>query len=129
MDIQTYLQRINYRGSVTPTVATLYSIHLSHLQHIPFENLDIHLGNPIDLRLDALFEKIVRRHRGGFCYELNGLFAWLLHELGFKVTLLSASDAHANGSFGLEFDHLALQVESRCLRSVGFVRLLPQMGA
>ena len=111
MDVQTYLQRINYRGSVSPTVTTLHNIHLAHMQQVPFENLDIHLGTPIVLKLDLLFEKIVLRHRGGFCYELNGTFAWLLQELGFRVTLLSASDAHEDGHFGPEFDHLALQVE------------------
>lgn len=111
MDIQTYLQRINYNGSVTPTATTLHKLHLAHLQSVPFENLDIHRGHPIVLDLDALFEKIVMRRRGGFCYELNGLLAWLLQELGFKVTLLSARDAHEDEGLGPEFDHLTLQVK------------------
>ena len=110
MDVLTYLQRINYNGAVTPTLTTLRDIHLAHLYTVPFENLDIHWDNPIVLQRDNLFEKIVRRRRGGFCYELNGLLAWLLQELGFQVTLLSARDAHADGGFGPEFDHLALQV-------------------
>jgi arylamine N-acetyltransferase len=54
----------------------------------------------------ALYDKIVRRRRGGFCYELNGLFAWLLRQLGFTVTLLSARVAQADGDFSPEFDHL-----------------------
>src|SRR5262249_9039065 len=60
---------------------------------VPFENLDIHLGRPIVLDDDVFFDKIVERRRGGFCYELNGLFAALLRELGFDVTMLSAGVA------------------------------------
>jgi len=111
MDIQAYLRRIKYSGSDNPTSATLCRLQVAHLRSVPFESLDIHLGHPIVLELAALFNKIVIQRRGGFCYELNGLFAWLLQELGFKVTLLSASDAQPNGGFGPEFDHLALEVE------------------
>jgi len=110
MDIEGYLQRINYEDSIAPTVKTLRKLHLAHLYSVPFENLDIHLGSPIVLKLDELYEKIVGRGRGGFCYELNGLFAWLLGELGFKVTLLSARAAHEDWSYGQEFDHLVLHV-------------------
>jgi N-hydroxyarylamine O-acetyltransferase len=110
MDIQPYLQRIDYNGSVSPTVATLRDLHLAHVQSVPFENLDIHLGYPIDLELTTLFEKIVIRRRGGFCYELNKLFAWLLQELGFRVTLLSASQAKEDGTYDVEA-HVLLQVE------------------
>lgn len=128
MDIQNYLQRINYNGPVTPTVTNLHNIHLAHLQSVPFENLDIHLGNSIVLELNVLFEKIVRQGRGGFCYELNGLFAWLLQELGFKVTLLSASDVLENGSLGPEFDHLTLQVECPADSSIPSVSWLADVG-
>src|SRR5215207_5706556 len=110
MDLPAYLQRINYRGEQAPTAATLHDLHRAHLLTVPFENLDIHLGRPILLDQDALFDKIVTRRRGGFCYELNGLFALLLRELGFEVTLLAAGVARADGGFGPEFDHLTLLV-------------------
>ena len=110
MDVQSYLQRIQYGGGTDPTVNTLHRIHRAHLQSVPFENLDIHLGTPIILNYNQLFDKIVGRQRGGFCYELNGLFSRLLRELGFRVTLLSARDAQADGGFGPEFDHLTLRV-------------------
>jgi N-hydroxyarylamine O-acetyltransferase len=112
MDLQAYLRRINYRGELAPTAATLRELHRAHLLAVPFENLDIHLGRAILLDQDALFDKIVRRRRGGFCYELNGLFALLLSELGFDVTLLSAGVARATGGFGPEFDHLTLLVKA-----------------
>jgi N-hydroxyarylamine O-acetyltransferase len=112
MDLQAYLRRINYRGELAPTAATLRELHRAHLLAVPFENLDIHLGRTILLDQDALFNKIVTRRRGGFCYELNGLFALLLRGLGFEVTLLSAGVARAAGGFGPEFDHLTLLVKA-----------------
>lgn len=111
MDTKAYLHRIKYNDTVSPTSATLRQLQVAHFRSVPFENLDIHLGRPIALDLAALFDKIVIQRRGGFCYELNGLFAWLLRALKFRVTLLSASDAQPDGAFGPEFDHLALQVE------------------
>ena len=111
MEIQDYLRRVKYDGSLAPTASTLRDLHLAHLQSVPFENLDIHLGNPIVLNLAGLYEKIVQHSRGGFCYEQNGLFAWPLKELGFEVTLLSARVANSEGRFGPEFDHLTLRVE------------------
>jgi N-hydroxyarylamine O-acetyltransferase len=111
MNIDAYLRRIRYDGSRVPSAQTLRALQHAHLQTVPFENLDIHLGHPIALDHDALFEKIVVRRRGGFCYELNGLFAGLLRGLGFHVTLLSAGVARADGTgFGPEFDHLTLLV-------------------
>ena len=110
MDIPSYLNRIHYNGPTLPTAETLRALHLAHLYRVPFENLDIHLGLPISLQETDLFEKIVVRRRGGFCYELNGLFAWLLRELGFEVSLLSARVGDREDGFGPEFDHLILRV-------------------
>ncbi|HET9222145.1 MAG TPA: arylamine N-acetyltransferase, partial [Roseiflexaceae bacterium] len=89
---------------------TLRGLQMAHLLAVPFENLNIGMGWPIVLDQDALFEKIVLRRRGGFCYELNGLFAALLSGLGFEITMLSAGVARAAGGFGPEFDHLTLLV-------------------
>lgn len=108
-----YLARIGDRDALTPAVDTLQRLHLAHLLHVPFENLDIHLGRPIVLDVDRLYQKIVDGRRGGFCYELNGLFAALLDALGSEVTLLSARVARADGGFGPEFDHLVLLVQAR----------------
>ena len=126
MDTARYLQRLNYSGPTEPTAETLRQLQLAHLARVPFENLSIHSSEPIILNDRALFEKIVERQRGGFCYELNGLFASLLRQLGFKVTMLSARVANAAGEFGPEFDHMTLLVttpdapEKRWLADVGF---------
>jgi len=78
---------------------------------VPFENLDISLNRQISLELPVILHKIVNLRRGGFCYELNYAFAWLLGELGFSVELLSASTFDGK-SLGPEFDHLLLRVEA-----------------
>jgi N-hydroxyarylamine O-acetyltransferase len=122
VNVDEYLERIAYRGSREPTLETLRGLHGAHLLSVPFENLDIHWGQPIVLDTGRLYDKIVRRRRGGFCYELNGVFALLLNALGFRVTLLSAGVARDAGGFGPDFDHLALRVEldSAWLADVGF---------
>lgn len=122
VDVGAYLKRIDYGGPTRPTIATFRALHRAHLLAVPFENLDIHLGRPIVLDPAALFRKIVQQRRGGFCYELNGLFAILLAELGFTVRLLSARVARERGDFGPEFDHLVLlvQLTERWLADVGF---------
>src|SRR5262249_20284948 len=122
MNFQRYLDRISYQGSLAPTAETLRQLHLAQLLTVPFENLSIHAKEPIVLEEIPLFEKIVVRRRGGFCYELNGLFATLLRNLGFEVAMLSAGVARAEGGFSPPFDHMAMMVtlEQRWLVDVGF---------
>jgi N-hydroxyarylamine O-acetyltransferase len=74
---------------------------------VPFENLDIARERPIRLTEEALWDKIVVQKRGGFCYELNGLFAWLLRQSGFDVSYLNARVYNGQGQLGIDFDHLA----------------------
>lgn len=121
MKREAYLHRIGYQGSLAPTVETLRQLHRAHMLAVPFENLDVILGDSISLSLPAIYNKIVKRRRGGFCYELNSLFGWLLEELGFAVTRLSAR-VFDDGRSGAEFDHLALliELEEPWLADVGF---------
>src|SRR5215204_4139344 len=122
LDTKAYLERINYSGPLEPTAETLRRLQLAHLLAVPFENLSIRAGEPIVLDDEALFDKVVARRRGGFCYELNGLFAALLRALGFEVEMLSAAVWGDARGFGREFDHMALLVklEERWLADVGF---------
>ncbi|MEM7114474.1 MAG: arylamine N-acetyltransferase [Chloroflexota bacterium] len=110
MDVATYLERINYSGSPEPTLDTLRQLQIAHLQAVPFENLDIPLGRQIELTLESRYQKVVIEQRGGFCYELNGLFCWLLRELGFSVSMLAARVFNGT-DFGPPLDHLLLLVE------------------
>jgi len=121
MNANAYLQRIGYAGTREPSIELLRQLHRLHMLAVPFENLDIPLGRPITLSLPSFYDKIVRRHRGGFCYELNGLFGWLLEQLGFTVTIHSGR-VFENGKSGPEFDHLVLLVrlEELWIADVGF---------
>jgi N-hydroxyarylamine O-acetyltransferase len=125
MDVSLYLQRMGYDGPREPTRETLRQLHVRHLEAVPFENLDVQRKRPIDLDEAALFDKVVRRRRGGFCYELNSLFAALLRSLGFHVTFLSGRVSGDGGwPSAPEFDHLLLEVtrgeEGPWLVDVGF---------
>jgi N-hydroxyarylamine O-acetyltransferase len=113
VNINAYLERIDYHGSLEPDAESLRALQVAHLLAVPFENLSIHAGQPIILDDDALFTKIVANRRGGFCYEANGLFAALLRALGFEVAMLSAQVANAEGEFGPDFDHMTLLVTLR----------------
>jgi N-hydroxyarylamine O-acetyltransferase len=88
LDLPAYLERVGYDGDLAPTVATLRALHRAHVTSIPFENLEIMLGRPVGLELDAVQDKLVRRARGGYCFEHNRLFAAVLERLGFDVTAL-----------------------------------------
>jgi N-hydroxyarylamine O-acetyltransferase len=125
MDKGPYLTRLTISGPVSPDLISLRNLHLAHMLSVPFENLDIGLGRPIQLGEQALWSKIVLDRRGGFCYELNGLFAWLLSQIGFEITYLNGRVFSREGKLGIDFDHLALMVRipgssRRWLADVGF---------
>jgi N-hydroxyarylamine O-acetyltransferase len=108
---------------ITPDVDFLRRLQRGHLINVPFENLDIHWKRPIVLDGDKLYAKIVGGGRGGFCYELNGLFNLLLRECGFETRLVSARVHDGNNGYSPEFDHCAIIVvlrESEYLVDVGF---------
>lgn len=106
--VAAYLARIGVAGPLTLDAGTLRDLHRAHLLAVPFENLSIHLGEPISLDEADLIDKIVGRRRGGFCYELNGAFAGLLERLGAQVRRVSARVYGNDGGLGPPFDHLAL---------------------
>jgi N-hydroxyarylamine O-acetyltransferase len=120
--ITAYLARIGYHGTPAADLTTLRALQRSHLLTVPFENLDIHLGRPIVLNVDAIVGKVVDQRRGGFCYELNGAFAALLAALGFEVEMLEGR-ANTDDTPGVPFDHLTLRVtigDNSYLADVGF---------
>jgi N-hydroxyarylamine O-acetyltransferase len=123
-----YLERIGATEPGPPSAEGLALLQRAHLWAVPFENLSIHLGEPVVLEPAALVAKLVDRRRGGFCYELNGAFAELLRALGYRVSLLAARVFDGERP-GPPFDHLALRVDldEPWLVDVGFGRfsLLP----
>ncbi|NWR83968.1 ARY2 protein, partial [Furnarius figulus] len=112
MDIKEYFARISYRGSHNkPDLSTLSDIFQHHIQSVPFENLSIHCGEKIELDLEATYNKIVRKKRGGWCMENNYLLSWVLKTLGYDVTLLAANVYFPEyNAYAEEFDHLLLKV-------------------
>jgi N-hydroxyarylamine O-acetyltransferase len=85
-DLDLYLERIGYFGSRDPVFETFRAVHRCQGIAIPYENLDVYLERPVEHDIESIFEKIVIKGRGGWCYELNGLLGWALTELGFPVT-------------------------------------------
>jgi N-hydroxyarylamine O-acetyltransferase len=121
--LAAYLRRLGLERAERPSLPFLTRLQRRHLLRVPFENLDIFWGRPIPLEVQRAWYKVVALRRGGFCYELNALFAAALSALGFRVSLLSARVWRKVGhSWGPEFDHLTLGVtlDQAYLVDVGF---------
>ena len=86
-----YLIRIHYTGAKEPTIEALSELQRCHILSIPFENLSVFGKEEIILSKDWLFEKLMRRHRGGYCYELNYMLSLLLDYFGFNYNIHAAS--------------------------------------
>jgi N-hydroxyarylamine O-acetyltransferase len=84
--IKAYLPRIGFTSTPHLDFDTLHDLQRQHLLTVPYENIDITRNIQISLEIDDIFDKVVTRRRGGYCFELNALFAWLLRGLGFSVT-------------------------------------------
>lgn len=134
MTIEDYLERIGAGPPAPPSPAALVHLHERHMYTVPFETLDFNRGVPIELDLDHIVDKVIRLRRGGVCFELNPLFAWLLSNLGYRVSMLSGDLPRGDGSFNTSGDHMLLRVDfgpdqTPYLADVGygdgFVRPLP----
>jgi len=129
MNTDAYLERIGYRGSREPTLATLRALQRTHLWQVPFENLDIHRQQEIRIDLDRFYDKIVRRKRGGFCFEVNGLFNELLEDFGFVTHFITCSVfSQPKQQFTPYFGHVAIiaHLEEDWLVDVGFGTNFPE---
>lgn len=112
LDLDAYCARIDYRGARTPTLSTLHALSEAHVRTIPFENIDVLLGRPIELTLPALEQKLVHERRGGYCFEQNTLFFAVLEAIGFRVRPLSARVRYQRPrEFTPARTHLCLRVE------------------
>lgn len=111
MDVQAYLERIGFEGEPKPDYQTLKRLQNCHQLTVPFENLDVILGKTPRLELEPLYQKIVVRRRGGWCHELNGLFHWLLTEVGFEADILSCHvRGEQDGTWDRAFSHMGLAI-------------------
>uniref|UniRef100_A0A3Q1GCC2 arylamine N-acetyltransferase n=1 Tax=Acanthochromis polyacanthus TaxID=80966 RepID=A0A3Q1GCC2_9TELE len=111
MDVGKYLSRIGLTAPGKPDLELLRSVHTRHLLSVPFENLTVHSGGRVQLDPPLLYDKIVNQRQGGFCYESNYMFSWLLTKLGFDMRLLSGQVKNSiTGGYGAPFDHLIIMV-------------------
>ncbi|MDP5274767.1 arylamine N-acetyltransferase family protein [Chengkuizengella axinellae] len=107
MNVNDYLKRIKLPSSRTgDAFEDLKKMQIQHLYHVPFENLDVVNKVPIELDLTRIYKKIVLNQRGGFCYEINGLFHWLLKQLGYEVKMISSTIAKDKNHWYKENTHL-----------------------
>jgi N-hydroxyarylamine O-acetyltransferase len=89
--LQAYLAKIGFTRPPKPDLATLRELSRRHVLAFPYENLDVQLGRPVTRDPRAAFAKLVGEGRGGWCYEYNGLFAWMLELAGFRVRHLAGA--------------------------------------
>ena len=111
MKLGEYLERIGYHGPTTPDLACLRGIHRRHVLSISYENLDVQMRRPVDLDMERIFEKMVIRRRGGWCYEMNGLLGWALGEIGFDVMRMSGAVMRSSQGHKTIGNHLVLAVQ------------------
>lgn len=88
--LSTYFSRIGFAGKATPDIATVRAMMRCQLFSVPFENLDVRAGKIVSLVPEEIVEKILKRGRGGYCYEVNGLFAMALESLGIPYRFVAA---------------------------------------
>ncbi len=110
MQLSAYLDRIGYRGTIAPTLECLTGIHRCQALSVPYENLDVQLGVPLGQDIEAIFDKIVMRRRGGWCYEMNGLLGWALREIGFDVMRVASGVRRKERGDSAVGNHLVLLV-------------------
>ena len=129
MDIELYLKRFHAFSFKEVSLQNLSELQNLHLQHIPFENLDVIRNIPIYLNLKTIYEKIVLQHRGGYCYEVNGLFHALLCELGYDAHLVSATVLRQTGQWAKPDTHATILVnlDQPYLVDVGFGAACPRL--
>jgi N-hydroxyarylamine O-acetyltransferase len=110
MQLSAYLKRIGYPGTPKVDFRTLAQIQRGHMEHIPYDALDVPLGIPVSLATEPAFSKLVKGMRGGWCYEMNGLFRWALEAIGFEVIPMTAAVKRKLRGDSALGNHLALLV-------------------
>jgi N-hydroxyarylamine O-acetyltransferase len=110
-DLQEYLGRVGYSGSVAADLDTLRAIHRAHVNAIPFENLDVQMGRGVSLDAEALQTKLVRQRRGGYCFEQNTLLAMALQSIGFDFRTREARVRQRTSGAVLPRTHMVLSVD------------------
>jgi N-hydroxyarylamine O-acetyltransferase len=124
MKLEPYFERIGFRGDPKPDLKTLTALHWLHPIAIPFENLNTLLGERVRLDEASLIDKLIHRRRGGYCFEQNSLFRFVLETIGFELTPIAARVVwNADKNYNNPRTHMAMIVDiagERFLCDVGF---------
>lgn len=123
MDLNAYFTRIGFDGTAELTPATLHELAAHHARAIPFENIDAFLGRRVSLDPAAVFDKLVRQRRGGWCFEQNLLLGEVLRTLGFDVT-----DLAGRVLWGRDADAITPRTHRALLVKTGGVQWLLDVG-
>lgn len=110
MNIQHYFARIGVDGPLRADLDSFRRLHRAHALMLSYENLDVQLGVPVSREIEAIFDKLVARGRGGWCYEMNGLLGWALEKIGFDVTRLCGAVMRDLAGDSVIGNHLVLLV-------------------
>ena len=108
--IDLYLKKMEYNDEIKIDYETLCKLQIAHLTHIPYENIDVLNRKPVSLEAQDLFDKMIVKARGGYCFELNGLYSNLLKSLGFNVTNLAGRFIYQDGNTRMRL-HRILKID------------------
>ena len=120
LDLDRYLERVGIDGSD----ASIAAVHRAHVVSIPYENLDVQLGREVRLDTASLSAKLVDQRRGGYCFEMNSLFADVLEALGHRVTRLIGRVRLSDAETPRPATHMVLRVDDSII-DVGFGSATP----
>ena len=111
MNLRKYLHRIKSEHLTEVSEKNLILLQANHLETVPFENIETTSRRKVEVNLEAIYEKVVIHKRGGFCFELNYLFSWLLNELGYCCYLIpSRVFSLVLSNYSPWFSHIAVKV-------------------
>lgn len=89
-NLTDYFQRIGFGGKAQADTGTLAALMRCQLFSVPFENLDVQAGKIVSIEPQDIVNKIIYHPRGGYCYEVNSLFAMALTALGIDYYFVGA---------------------------------------
>ncbi|CAF1242723.1 unnamed protein product [Rotaria sp. Silwood1] len=126
--LDEYLKRIEVNFPTNDCMEEyLNQLHIGHLTHIPFETFDLIDFKELNISLDYIFNRLVRQNRGGVCYQMNGLFAFILNKLNYNVKLIACGvyndkndnyfDVHSHAALFVTLDN-----DTQFLCDVGFAK-------
>ncbi|WP_217231912.1 arylamine N-acetyltransferase family protein [Streptomyces anulatus] len=110
--MRKYLERLGFDGELTPTAENLRILHRAHVERIPYETLDFQLGRAPGIDPGKSADRLANSSRGGYCFHLNGAFAWLLAALGYQVRTHRVGVQKVDEAVppGINGNHMALTV-------------------